>query len=203
MGSFHHPIYDHLDDPLHTGLFAYWVSRRGDRPTPAEAAFDFDDLGDLLPHLGIAQVLDGGRRFRQCYLSATVLGGAGDLCCELGPTDGKDPYCDMLRELYGEVCRHRAPIYSESVLRFGGPGHVWTMRLILPLAGLHGEVSALVFSARFARRIADALWDGRCHDRVTDLLEAKRVVYDHFSVGCVQTGFTARTGKASRAREKR
>lgn len=202
MGSVRHPIYDHLDDALHTDLFGYWVSKRGERPMPPEAAFDFGDLSDLLPHLGIVQVLGGGRRFRQCCLSAAAPRGGRDIDREFGPADEADPHLDMLRELYGEVWLRRVPIYSECVLRFGGPGHVWAMRLILPLGGSHGEVTALIFSVRFVRRMPDALWDGRCHDRVTDVLEAKRIVYDHFSVGRSPTGFAIRTGESSRARER-
>jgi hypothetical protein len=175
MGSATHPLFGHLDDPVHMALFFAWWRQTGLRSMPAETDVDFDELAPILPHVGLIDLLDGGRRFRYRHIGpwseALLNRDAGEE--DLDETAG-EPQIVWLRDLYGDVVRRQSPIYAECVYRSENVRRIWTMRLVLPLAGDRDNVDTLIYSVSFAPCLARV---GRS-DRIVDILEAKRVIFE-------------------------
>jgi len=169
MGSATHPLFGHLDDPVHMALFFAWWHQTDLRTMPAETDVDFEDLAPILPHVGLIDVLDDGRRFRYRHIGPWS---ASLLSCDAADEDLDDtagePQLVWLRDLYGDVLRRQAPIYAECVYRSENIRRIWTMRLVLPLAGDRDNVDTLIYSASFAPCRTGI---GRT-DRVIDVLEA-------------------------------
>jgi hypothetical protein len=175
MGSATHPLFGHLDDPVHMALFYAWWHQTGRRGMPAETDVDFEDLAPILPHVGLIDVLDDGRRFRYRHLGpwseALLSGDASD--DDLDET-ADEPQLVWLRDLYGDVVQRRSPVYAECVYRSENVRRIWTMRLVLPLSGHRDNVDTLIYSVSFAPCRARI---GR-NDRIVDVLEAKRVIFE-------------------------
>jgi hypothetical protein len=174
MASTTHPLFGHLDDSVHMALFYVWLRHTGWRPMPTESDVDFEDLAPILPHVGLVDVLDGGQRFRYRHIgpwSAALLSG------DVGEEDidaGVDaPHLVWLHDLYTDVVRRRTPVYAECVYKAENTRRIWTMRLVLPLAGHRDQVDSLVYSVSFAPCLARSTRVGR----IIDIIEAKRVVF--------------------------
>jgi hypothetical protein len=175
MGSATHPLFGHLDDPVHMALFYAWWHPAGRRGMPAETDVDFEDLAPIMPHIGLIDVLDDGRRFRHRHLGPWT---EALLSCDASEDDldetAGEPQLVWLRDLYGDVVRRQSPIYAECVYRSENVRRIWTMRLLLPLSGDRDNVDTLIYSVSFAPCRARI---GR-NDRIVDVLEAKRVIFE-------------------------
>ena len=174
MGSATHPLFGHLDDPVHVALFYAWWHQIGRRGMPAETDVDFEDLAPILPHVGLIDVLDDGRRFRYRHLGPWT---EALLSCDASEDDldetAGEPQLVWLRDLYADVVRRRAPVYAECVYRSENVRRIWTMRLVLPLSGDRDNVDTLLYSVSFAPCLARI----GSNDRIVDILEAKRVIF--------------------------
>ena len=174
MGSGTHTLFGHLDDPAHMGLFHVWLRHTGLRPMPSETDIDFEDLAPILAHVGLVDMLDDGERFRYRHIgpwSASLLSSdAGEEDIEAGAAA---PHLAWLHDLYADVVERQAPVYAECVYKAENTRRIWTMRLVLPLAGHHDEVESLLYSVSFAPCLARSARIGR----ITDIFEAKRVVF--------------------------
>jgi len=176
MGSATHTLFGHLDDPIHMALFHVWQRNRGERATPAESDVDFEDLAPILPHIGLVDVLDDRQAFRYRHIGpwSTAL-----LSSDAGEEDidaaASAPHLAWLHDLYADVARLQAPIYTECVYKAENTRRIWTMRLVLPLADDRDEVHSLIYSVSFAPCLARSARIGR----IVDIFEAKRVVFHH------------------------
>jgi hypothetical protein len=174
MGSATHTLFGHLDDPIHMALFYVWLRHARGRPMPSEAVIDFEDLAPILAHVGLVDVRDDGQRFRYRHIgpwSAALLSSdAGDEDIEAGVAA---PHLAWLHDLYADVVQRQAPVYAECVCKAENTRRIWTMRLVLPLAGRRDEVESLLYSVSFAPCLARSARIGR----IVDVFEAKRVVF--------------------------
>ncbi len=59
-------------DPILSAFLDYWSRKRGDRPVPSRSDIDPAEIPNLLPHIMITEMTDGGQRFR-CRLVGTGL----------------------------------------------------------------------------------------------------------------------------------
>ena len=174
MGSATHTLFGHLDDPVHMALFHVWLRHRGRRAMPAENEIDFEDLAPILPHIGMVDVLDDRQVFRYRHIGpwSTSL-----LSSDAGEEDidaaTSAPHLRWLHDLYADVARRQAPVYSECVYKAENMRRIWTMRLVLPLAGDRDDVDSLLYSVSFAPCLARSARIGR----IIDVFEAKRVAF--------------------------
>jgi hypothetical protein len=176
MGSATHTLFGHLDDPVHMALFYVWQRSRGGREMPAESDVDFEDLAPILSHIGLVDVLDERQCFRYRHIGpwSTAL-----LSSDAGEEDidesASAPHLAWLHDLYADVARRQAPIYSECVYKAENTRRIWTMRLVLPLAGPRDSADSLIYSVSFAPCLARSARIGR----IIDVFEAKRVAFHH------------------------
>ena len=176
MGSATHTLFGHLDDPVHMALFYVWQHSRGGRAMPAESDVDFEDLAPILPHIGLVDVVGDRQCFRYRHIgpwsTALLSSDAGEEDIDEAATE---PHLAWLHDLYADVTHRQAPIYSECVYRAENTRRIWTMRLVLPLAGLQDAVDSLIYSVSFAPCLARSARIGR----IIDVFEAKRVAFQH------------------------
>ena len=176
MGSATHTLFGHLDDPVHMALFYVWQHSRGGRAMPAESDVDFEDLAPILPHIGLVDVVGDRQCFRYRHIGpwSTAL-----LSSDAGEEDidetASAPHLAWLHDLYADVTHRHAPVYSKCVYRAENTRRIWTMRLVLPLAGLQDAVDSLIYSVSFAPCLARSARIGR----IIDVFEAKRVAFQH------------------------
>jgi hypothetical protein len=174
MASATHTLFGHLDDPVHMALFYVWRRHSGWRPMPSETDIDFEDLAPILSHVGLVDALDDGQRFRYRHIgpwsSSLLSSDAGEE--DIDPGSGA-PHLTWLHDLYADVVHRQAPVYAECVYKAENTRRIWTMRLVLPLAGDRGDVESLLYSVSFAPCLARSARIGR----IIDVFEAKRVVF--------------------------
>jgi len=174
MGSTRHPLFQHLDDAVHMALFYVWLRHAGGRSMPAENDIDVEDLAPILAHIGLVDALGGGQRFRCRPIGPGSASAPGREAGEDDIDVGADaPHLAWLRDLYAEVMRRRTPIYAECIYKAENARRIWTMRLVLPLAGHRDRVDSLVYSVNFAPGLARSARIGR----IVDIFEAKRVIF--------------------------
>lgn len=122
-------------DPILGALYRYWNDRRGQRRMPDRREIDPLELGPaLLPHVGLMDIVEGGKRVRYRLLGTKIV-----------ERFGSDPrgrymdevisgsYSEYIHALYRDLVRARAPVFSESLFRWDAKGYLRTRRLYLPL----------------------------------------------------------------------
>jgi hypothetical protein len=124
------------DDETLAALHSYWDRHRHGRVAPDRKDIDPIAIGAaLLPHVALVDVVDNGARFRNRLVGTAIaerwgFETTGRFFDEvMGPGD----YSDFIHELYRDACRHRAPVYSESLFRWDVGSHMLTRRLYLPM----------------------------------------------------------------------
>lgn len=124
------------DDSTLAALHAYWDRHRRGRVVPDRKDIDPIAIGAaLLPHVALVDVVDDGARFRNRLVGTAIaerwgFETTGRFFDEvMSPGD----YSDFIHELYRDTCRHRAPVYSESLFRWDVGSHMLTRRLYLPM----------------------------------------------------------------------
>lgn len=138
-------------------VWGYWDVRRGDRRCPARADLDPLDIPQLLPHLGLVDVEDDGRRFRYRLIGTHMNAMLGEnftgRCLD---PENRGAYAALLQDLYADCTRARRPLFSENEVRYHDGRRVTMRRLILPFAGDDGApVEMLLFSTTFHPHGAD------------------------------------------------
>lgn len=125
-------------DPTLGALYRYWNKRRGHRRMPDRRDIDPIDLGPaLLPHIGLMDIVDGGKRVRYRLLGTAIVDRWGhDPTGKFMDEEMSGSYREYIHSLYHELVRARAPVFSESVFRWDAQGFLRTRRLYLPLT--HG-----------------------------------------------------------------
>ena len=132
-------------------VWNYWDERRGDRPCPSRADLDPLDIPHLLPHVGLVDIEDDGRRFRYRVIGTHMNDMLGEnftgRCLD---PENRGAYAALLQDLYADCTRARRPLFSENEIRYHDGRRVTMRRLILPLAGDDGTpVEMLLFSTTF------------------------------------------------------
>ena len=140
------------NDALLIALHAYWDYQRRGRAVPDRADIDPVDIGaGLLPNVGLVDVIDGGARFRNRLVGTAIVERwgfeiTGRFLDEIMP---EGDYREFIHELYRDVCRHRAPVYSASLFRWDVGTYMVTRRLYLPLTRGGEDVTMILVGQTF------------------------------------------------------
>jgi hypothetical protein len=140
------------NDPVLTALHAYWGHQCRGRAVPDRSDIDPVDIGaGLLPNVGLIDVIDGGARFRNRLVGTAIVERWGFETTGrfLDEIMREGDYRDFIHELYRDVCRHRAAVYSASLFRWDVGTHMVTRRLYLPLTHGGDDVAIILVGQTF------------------------------------------------------
>lgn len=167
---------DHLTADCHRTLYAHWLGLKGARTLPPRAALDPVAIPGVLPHIGLIDVIDGGRRYYYRLVGTRIAETVGADFSRTYLDDSRDEqHRAFLGGLYGEVVAKRAPLYSESHATYTGKGHLWTKRLLLPFA--HGDgrnVAVILFCNDYVSHIMDTDRSPVCTVDIEEITETVR-----------------------------
>jgi CheY-like chemotaxis protein len=133
-------------------LYDYWLAKRGTLPWPDRRAIDPTDLTDILPHLGIVEIIGAGdeRRFRYRLIGTAIVGAYGN-----DPTGRfidetlTGAFRDFVIGLLSEVATTGRGIYAASAFRLEDGG-LSAERIFLPLSvGGGGPIRQIIVSHTF------------------------------------------------------
>ncbi len=126
---------DRIAHPTLQVLYDYWLRRRGAAGTMLRADFDPIDLPQVLRHLILAEVGDGGRAIRYRVVGTEVVDAHGlDYTGKTVEELTSGTTLDFARALYGTVVTQAVPVYSEGRFRWADKEFNWTKRLHLPMS---------------------------------------------------------------------
>lgn len=142
------------DDEVQAGVWRYWNSRRGVRRCPCRADLDPIEIPRLLPHIGLIDVIDGGKNFRYRLIGTEMNRVFGhDFTGEHLDDTKSGAYAAFLYDLYSRASAGRSALLSESVFGYLDKRHLTIRRLLLPLAPSDGDpVDMLLFCNTFRMR---------------------------------------------------
>jgi len=130
------PSLSHLtNDRVLLSLFAYWERCRNERVMPHRRDIDPVDIERfVLPHLVLAEYVDGGARIRYRLVGTGMVARFGiDFTGRHTDEIMTGSYLAFINGLFREVREHQSPIYSESCFRWDAGGFRRTRRIFLPL----------------------------------------------------------------------
>ncbi len=134
-----------LDHATLGALFRYWEEKRGARRMPARRDIDPIEMDRrLLSHLMLCELSERGSRIRFRLVGTSLVkrlgfDPTGQLLADL--PEGK--YFDFLGKLLLRTYAEAAPVYGESVFRWGAKGRLDARHVLLPLRA-SSAASALV-----------------------------------------------------------
>jgi CheY-like chemotaxis protein len=117
-------------------LYHYWLAKRGNRPWPNRQSIDPADLTDILPNLGIVEIVEGGsdRRFRYRLVGTAIVNAYGrDPTGRFVDDMLAGAYRDFVIGLLSEVVTTGRGIYAASAFRLEDSG-LSAERIFLPLS---------------------------------------------------------------------
>lgn len=132
-------------------LLLYWEEKRGARRMPARQDIDPIEMNKrLLPHLMLCEVSEHGNliRFRLVGTSLVKRLGfdpTGQFFSDLPKGDYMDFLGALLRRAYSEA----APVYGESVFRWGVKGRLDARHLLLPLSAGGAEPALVLIGTAY------------------------------------------------------
>jgi len=117
-------------------LLRYWEKKRGARQMPVRSDIDPIEMERrLLPHLMLCDIAEHGNsiRFRLVGTSLVKRLGFDPTGQELHDAP-RGEYIDFIGGLLRQVYAEAAPVYGESVFRWGAKGRLEARHLLLPLS---------------------------------------------------------------------
>ncbi len=141
-----------IEHPSLRRLFAYWEKKRGDRLAPARSDIDPVDLPDILPHMFIYRVLDGGGDFRMSLFGTALVDVFGrDFTGESFNNIFMGPDRDAILKEYRQVALDARPVCARHDANWINRDHVTYERLLLPVSEDGKTVSRLFGATYFDR----------------------------------------------------
>ena len=131
-------------------LLDYWKDCRSDGEVPLRTDVDPIDIPQLLPHLCLVDVLDGGDDYKFRVVGTAVVDGIGEDWT--GKTarevefDGRYP---DVSDQYRKVVETRAPVWADNDMNINDRRLRFEI-LILPLSDENGQVTKILCGKRFA-----------------------------------------------------
>lgn len=136
---------EQLGEPVLIALYQYWSDRRDGRKAPGRADIDPIDIPGLLPHVSLADVLDGGARYRIRLAGTKIEERFGcSLTNSIVDEVMHGPYLDYVQGLLRKLVRDCAPLYSESSFEPGRTRRLRVKRLMLPLSNDQASVDMIL-----------------------------------------------------------
>lgn len=138
-------------DETLSSVYAYWTSKLPAEGLPTRDSIDPAEIKDLLPDVGLIDVLDGGDNFRYRLIGTRMVTvfGRDFTGVTLGEAHKDGNYGRFLHKLYGEGVSTRGAVYCESRFIYTSDRNMVIRRLLMPLAGPDGDVEMLFFSNTF------------------------------------------------------
>jgi len=118
-----------------SALFRYWDEKRSGRAMPARRDIDPIEMGPrLLPHLMLCERADGGSRLRFRLVGTLLVKRLGyDPTGKWHADLPKSDYLDFLVRMVRLSHAESAPIFADSIFRWGAKGQLDAHHLLLPL----------------------------------------------------------------------
>jgi CheY-like chemotaxis protein len=135
-------------NPTLRRLYHYWLGKRGTLPWPDRHAIDPADLTDILPNLGIVEIVGEGdaRRFRYRLIGTAIVKAYGrDSTGRFIDETLTGAYRDFLLGLLDEVATTGRGIYAASAFRLERSG-LSAERIFLPLSVGGGAIRQIIAS---------------------------------------------------------
>jgi CheY-like chemotaxis protein len=129
-------------------LYHYWLAKRGNLPWPDRHSIDPADLTDILPHLGIVEVVGegGARRFRYRLIGTAIVEAYGrDSTGRFVDETLGGAYRDFVLGLLDEAVTSGRAIYAASAFRLEDNG-LSAERIFLPLSVGGGAIRQIIVS---------------------------------------------------------
>jgi hypothetical protein len=144
---------DKIGDNILTQLYDYWRMLGTGGRLPARADIDPVDIPRrALPHILLADLLDGGVRIRYRLVgTAMVTEWGGDFTGKFLDEINHGDYYDFVFGLFQDVLEHRCALYSESRFRWDTGSFVGTRRLYMPLASNGAVIDMMLIGQTFSR----------------------------------------------------
>ena len=144
----------------HKQLFEYWRSKAQPGRLPARKDIDPVDIADLLPRIGMLDVLrDGaGTMFRYRLLGTGITARAGrDVTGKRFDELYEGPYLERQVTLYREIAERGVPFVSNATFPLERD-YIRYDRLVLPLASDNRVVDVIMFLLVFDDSVPPVLW---------------------------------------------
>ncbi len=165
---------DYNSDPVLAQALAYWRAKRRARAMPSRRDIDPTEIGPLLPHLPLIDVVDGGTRYRYRLVGTSLVTAFG--------REYTGKYLDELfagerlayaRRVYGTVCSQFKPVFLRN--RYSSTRDVDMManRLYMPLSADGSSVNVILgaLTFEFGRGALPGFWSGAQLDPSTAKLK--------------------------------
>lgn len=134
-------------------LIDYWRRKKPGGKLPGRAHIDPTEIPDLLPHIGLIDVIGGGSDFRYRLLGTYLNQIFGEDFTGTKVSETKvGEYGDLLIDLYRSALLANGPIISDSIFEFREKNHLKIRRILLPLARDGKEVDMILFMNIFRTR---------------------------------------------------
>ena len=171
-------------EPVLQGTWDYWRKKVGDGDIPDRAAIVPTDIPELLPHVYMVDVVDGGARFRYRLVGSNIVdrvgfNATGKFLSEVVQGEHER----YMANLFRQVVSTRHGIYSRSAYRYPDRDFVSTSRIFLPLTRGGREVAIILAAQVFGfartedlREFVTILSDDRNGNDENRLQSSKRLL---------------------------
>ncbi|WP_193173687.1 PAS domain-containing protein [Nisaea nitritireducens] len=134
-------------------LIDYWRGKKPGGKLPGRGHIDPTEIPDLLPHIGLIDVIGSGSDFRYRLVGTHLNQVFGEDFTGTNVSETKiGAYGDFLTDLYRSVLSANGPIVSDSIFEFREKNHLKIRRILLPLARDGKEVDMILFMNIFRTR---------------------------------------------------
>jgi hypothetical protein len=154
------------DNAILAAFVDYWNAKRGDREMPGRQDIDPGEIPQLLPHLTLIDVLEGGARFRYRLVGTAVVDAfkRNHTGHHVDEIDAPQFARDALHLQYGAVLRKRRPIYLRNIFVLATGRKAVMPRVLAPLSRdgrrIDMIITAMVIEYGSVLRETIALGDG-------------------------------------------
>ncbi|MBI3453640.1 MAG: PAS domain-containing protein [Rhodospirillales bacterium] len=153
-------------------LYGYWTGKRKTDRLPGRADIDPLEMGDLLPHLILAEVVPPDRRIRfRLVGTEMVINWGEDFTGRYIDDIMSGDYRAYIAGMFADAIRTRAAVYSESLFRWDQGRFRGAKRLYLPLASDGINVDMVLVGQVFEAGKTAALLPTKVLDIGTDIHE--------------------------------
>ena len=166
-------VQDYSSDPVLAKTLAYWRAKRRARSMPSRRDIDPTEIGPLLSHLQLIEVVDGGIRYRYRLAGTSLVTAFG--------REYTGRYLDELfagerlayaQRVFGTVCSKRKPVFLRNRYSTTRDVDMIANRLYMPLSedGCSVNVIFGALTFEFGRGALPGLWSSATLDRSTATL---------------------------------
>jgi hypothetical protein len=140
----------YLSDPVLAGALLYWRGKRGRRELPRRSDIDPTEIGKLLPHLQLIEVVGGGARYRYRLVGTSLVTAFG--------REYTGKYLDELftgdrlanaKRVYGMACSRRKPVFLRNRYSSMRDLEMVANRLYMPLSDDGAAVNMILGALTF------------------------------------------------------